>query len=335
MSKMLNSDPGGFQHGLTLVELMVSLVLGLTLSSGIISVYLESKRNFAAEEELARIQENGRFAISLLKREIMQAGFTGGYLSFTGMNKISISKDCDTNWALDLDTPVDFINNFSSTRVALSGDDLNCLDEDEVQPGTDVLSIKRTAGEPTAYAGVLLTGATAKKNQIYLRVKNYGDEKTWYRHTSTNPLPGLGPKSSIEYWEMYSRLYYIRRFSSQPGDGVPTLCVRELVDNAMTERCYVEGVENMQIVFGMDDDFSADGVPDQYLMDPDDLNAVVTVSVFLLMRSLMELAGTAVNSVKSFKLGADPNTIDTDDRYLRRIFSTTVQMRNAIVANHG
>ena len=45
------------QRGLSLVELMRSIVLGLLIVAAVIGVYLESKRNYAAEEEVARIQE--------------------------------------------------------------------------------------------------------------------------------------------------------------------------------------------------------------------------------------------------------------------------------------
>ena len=67
-------------RGFTLIELMVSVVLGLLLSLGVVNIYLGSKKNYAAEEDMARIQENGRFALNFLKRELMQVGFYGGRL---------------------------------------------------------------------------------------------------------------------------------------------------------------------------------------------------------------------------------------------------------------
>ena len=64
--------------GLTLIELMVSILLGSTFSLAIAGVYLHSKRQFAVEEAMARVQENGRFALHLLRRELSLAGFYSG-----------------------------------------------------------------------------------------------------------------------------------------------------------------------------------------------------------------------------------------------------------------
>ena len=61
--------------GLTLIELLISILLGAVLSLAISGVYLESVRNFMVENEMARLQENGRFSLNLLRRELSQAGF--------------------------------------------------------------------------------------------------------------------------------------------------------------------------------------------------------------------------------------------------------------------
>ncbi len=65
------------QKGMTLVELMVSLVLGLVIIGGVISVLLANKRSFRSNEGLAQIQESARTAFELLARDIRQAGGTG------------------------------------------------------------------------------------------------------------------------------------------------------------------------------------------------------------------------------------------------------------------
>jgi type IV pilus assembly protein PilW len=60
--------------GLTLIELMLALVLGLFLVGGVISVYLNSQQAFKATENLARLQESARFAFEQMGREIRDAG---------------------------------------------------------------------------------------------------------------------------------------------------------------------------------------------------------------------------------------------------------------------
>lgn len=66
-----------YQRGLTLVEIMVALVIGLVLMAGIIELFIGSKQTYTLHESLSRMQENGRFAIDLLNRDMRMAGHLG------------------------------------------------------------------------------------------------------------------------------------------------------------------------------------------------------------------------------------------------------------------
>ncbi len=63
------------QGGISLVEIMVALLLSLFLMGGVIQVYLSSKQTYRAQEGYSRLQENGRFALELLSRQIRMAGY--------------------------------------------------------------------------------------------------------------------------------------------------------------------------------------------------------------------------------------------------------------------
>ena len=81
------------QQGFTLVELMIALTISLILLLVIGTVFTSSRQAFRMQEDNARIQESGRFALEVLGRSIKQAGhtnvpFTGFKLAFTG-NAIS------------------------------------------------------------------------------------------------------------------------------------------------------------------------------------------------------------------------------------------------------
>jgi len=65
------------QAGLTLVELMVSLVLSLVLLGGVIQMFVSNKQGYQLSDELARMQESARFASFLLERDLRMAGYTG------------------------------------------------------------------------------------------------------------------------------------------------------------------------------------------------------------------------------------------------------------------
>ncbi|MDU9397284.1 PilW family protein [Pseudomonas sp. zfem003] len=64
------------QRGLSLVELMIGLTLGLILLLGIIQVFISSKQTFATNDAMAKLQENGRFALEFITQSARQAGYT-------------------------------------------------------------------------------------------------------------------------------------------------------------------------------------------------------------------------------------------------------------------
>lgn len=63
--------------GFTLIELMISLVLGLVVIGGVVSVLLSNKQSYRTNEGLSQIQEGARSAFELMARDIRQAGATG------------------------------------------------------------------------------------------------------------------------------------------------------------------------------------------------------------------------------------------------------------------
>lgn len=65
------------QRGLTLLELMISLVLGLILVGGIVSVVTANSQINRSTQALSQLQESARMAFELLARDIREAGGTG------------------------------------------------------------------------------------------------------------------------------------------------------------------------------------------------------------------------------------------------------------------
>lgn len=65
------------QLGVTLVELMVSLLLGLLVTGGVIQIFLSNRATYAFNEGLARVQENGRSALDALAYNVRMVGFFG------------------------------------------------------------------------------------------------------------------------------------------------------------------------------------------------------------------------------------------------------------------
>lgn len=64
------------QNGLSLIELMVALVIGLVLMIGVLQVFLASRQTYATNEAMSRLQENGRFALDYISNSARHAGYT-------------------------------------------------------------------------------------------------------------------------------------------------------------------------------------------------------------------------------------------------------------------
>lgn len=67
----------GRQRGLSVIELMVALVLGLLVVGAVLQLFIGSKATHLSNEALARVQENGRFSVELLKKEFRDVGSHG------------------------------------------------------------------------------------------------------------------------------------------------------------------------------------------------------------------------------------------------------------------
>lgn len=69
-------------RGVTLVELMVAMLLGILVAGGIITIFLSTSNSNRVQTQLARMQEDGRFAIGQLNDDLAMAG--GLYCNNTG-----------------------------------------------------------------------------------------------------------------------------------------------------------------------------------------------------------------------------------------------------------
>ncbi|HYW55700.1 MAG TPA: PilW family protein [Polaromonas sp.] len=65
------------QLGMTLIELLISLALGLAVLIGLSSVYVAVKNAFRFQEGSGRLQEDANFALDSISRELRMAGFAG------------------------------------------------------------------------------------------------------------------------------------------------------------------------------------------------------------------------------------------------------------------
>jgi type IV pilus assembly protein PilW len=68
------SQQSSKQNGFTLIELMISLALGLVLSAGVVQVMISNNSTERLNRSIASAQENGRFIIARLRNDLIMTG---------------------------------------------------------------------------------------------------------------------------------------------------------------------------------------------------------------------------------------------------------------------
>jgi len=76
------------QSGFTIVELMISVVLGLIVIAAVVNMYVGSSRSSKFTSGLQTMQENGRYGVSVLQRGFRLAG----YSSLTRLDPVDVSR---------------------------------------------------------------------------------------------------------------------------------------------------------------------------------------------------------------------------------------------------
>ncbi|HEY7772112.1 MAG TPA: PilW family protein [Marinagarivorans sp.] len=327
-------NTGSTLRGFTLIELLIALALGLTLSGAITKVYLQNNASMQQDEQIARLQENARYALKLLAREISMAGFAGGTPDQSTLAPAAVATGCATDtWSLDLTTPLDFVNNAAAgtTMNTAAGVAITCSSPADLVEDTDILSIKRTADRATLENGVKASNVASVDNQWYLRLSDNRSDKSWVNVANGAAIESTDASagSDVDYWAYYHKIYYLRNIADS-GENIPTLCAQVLKGSSFEEECYVDGIENVQIELGLDT--NEDSTPDIFKSNPSaaEMKDAVVVRLYLLARSPNEIGGYTNN--KTYYLGtttiANPN-----DGYFRRVYSTTIQIKNARLPN--
>ncbi|KGQ20483.1 Type IV fimbrial biogenesis protein PilW [Lysobacter dokdonensis DS-58] len=95
--------PRGRTLGFTLIELMVSLLLGLIVTGAAIAMFLANKRVYATTENLSRTQESVRTAYELMSRDMRESAATE---CEAGLPTVNLINNAATLWYTNFDSPV-------------------------------------------------------------------------------------------------------------------------------------------------------------------------------------------------------------------------------------
>ncbi len=313
------------EQGFTLVELMIGLVLGLVLTSGVISLFIQSRESFMIDENVARMQDQARYAMDQLTRDIRMVSFVTEPLVPGGVildPSLEVDNGCGPagvdDWVFRMtDTgtgEVNTITGVDNATGAAAAAAYACISAGELRPGSDVVAVKRVAGDVVAPAD--LVGGT-----VYMQ--SNGTVAMLYKDPAEGAVGG-----PTDNWEYRPRIYYIRNFSNVAGDGIPSLCRKVLTGGdpaTMTSECIAQGIESLQIEYGIDPD--GDGAANQYLSNPTltEIQDVVSARISLLARTTQPDTRYTDNRTYAVSNADDylPN-----DGFHRRVYSVTVMLHN-------
>lgn len=320
--------------GFTLIEWLISCVIGLFLMSGAFSVYVMSKNNTRQLQIYNEMQENGRIAINLLENDLRLAGFLGDLtgqhvrLDKNIQSRVSFNKNHDCQ-----DERGDLGGTFPATDIrgvlrpltvrhvnntGVLNNDLSCLSKIKLAPSSDVLVLKRSFGDV-----VSSNSSGWDLNRIYLATN--AERGIFFSGVDKAAQSIL---SDLQIREYQHHIYFIKETSS-----IPELRLIQLTDqiNANLSLPIVQGVERLRILIAVDESTPPDGITDKYL-PPEQVSstiwntfAITGVQLFLLIRSL-ESSPDYVNDQKyQFADGVLP---PFNDHFQRLVMQSSIQFRN-------
>jgi len=351
-------------RGFTLVEIMVALTISMLLLTGVVTLFANSRSTYESNDRLARIQENGRFALEMIARDVKAAGYWG-CAKRTTTKPLRNVLNTPTALLWNFATPVEGFNaNATDWTPALTapastdrGDtDGGGPDANGPAAGSDILVV-RGPKRDTAPQRVQLTMASGTSAiQIYkpnsglalndIAIAGSCDQASVFQVTSYTS--GAGEFDTIEHVatgtpgnsspDLNNRFYvdaseiipvqtvvYFVDTGSAPGSTGTSLWRRTGSDQVDE---VVEGVDSMQIEFGIDN-IGNNRTADNYVTADlvTDWDQVVSVRIGLLVRSLEEY-GTERDNVARQILNQTITAFN--DRRQRQIFTTTVTLRNKV-----
>jgi type IV pilus assembly protein PilW len=284
-------------QGVSLIELMVALVIGLILMAGALTVYMQSRNTFRTTDTTARLQEIGRYALDVIEPDVRLAGFWGmnnraGSIT-TALTDADIADECTTNWLTATST-------FLEGKNASYG--LSCA-ATNVSSRSDTLIVRHA--KPT----------TSAPDATKIQIQSNRLQSTIFKGAAVPTGYAASPGSETR--DLIANVYYV--------STAPALRRQSLRGAAMVDEEVIPGVEDLQVQFGVDR--GTDGFADQYV-NPDGVGTgrVVSVRVWILVRSEEPEVGYTNNATYQF---ADASYTAFNDGYRRIVLSKTIQVRNS------
>ncbi len=313
------------QRGFNLIELMVAMVIGVFLVAGALRVYTQSQSALLISEQAARLQENARYALQTIERDVRAVdlwGLTNNAADVAGVADpteavsplAANSGDCENNWSINLDIGIEGSNNANPYAGT-------CIPAGQYSANTDVLVI-RHAQSPEVdaadlQAGVLYVRSSASNGVIF-----------------EGPIEATGVSADGINSQLSTVAYWISN-SSDHDNNVPSLrrsyLTTDGINPVVISEEVIAGVEDLQVQYGVDT--TGDQSVNIYL-DFDDVvdpTAIMVARVWLRVRAEQIEQGfdedvTYLYADRRYK--ASESAVATDTKYRRLLVTKTIELRN-------
>lgn len=323
-------------RGFGLVEFMVAVTVSALLVLGIAQLFISGKDNFRTLDALSSLQENSRFAIHTLTRDLRQSGLYGcrsGKALWGSPNVAFTNTTAGTTFTTEFseDALVAFDGAWIPTPVAnpnfgafppLANNDRLAIRGARIG-GTRVVSLMANATAPVEVASV----ADFAVNDF--AVITDCQAASVARITAINTAPKLelvhGQNLTREFGDkaeayvLQTVIYYL----ASGAGGVPAL-FRKVNDQAPQE--LIRGVERLRIEYG-EDLAPFDGTADRYVAGSAaglNMRNVVSLRIGMLMVS----EDSSVRAARSRTFNLLGENFPSNDRLQRQVVVSTISLRN-------
>jgi type IV pilus assembly protein PilW len=302
-SKCIQNSGVFRQTGLSLVELLVAIALGLVLLAGIGTIYMGSQQTYRMQEANARLQENGRYALEIIGRSLRQAGADGVLTP----NLTAVAAECTAPAC----TPISGANN--TTVVVVNGNNVS----------TDSFTVQFYAGMDE------LLDMNDDGDFSDADIDCYGSRDSTGRRACGCMIKSLVQCEVVN--NVVGNQFLLQQTSAADA---PELAVVGTVNNAgaLTARL-LSGVEDLQVIYGVDADsnqsadiYTANPTAAQW---PNVVTAKVCVMLFSIEQGLATTSQRPLDCPRALGMATgQPNVIN--DTRLHRAFVATFNLRNRV-----
>lgn len=328
------------QRGLSLIELMISITIGLLILSAMTTLFVNQSRTRGELDKSNRMIDNGRYALEILSDNLKVAGFYGNYLPSGA--PAATPDPCTlatiTNAATNLDVLRHHVQGYdAAVAVPPSAGQIASLPAScgftytagsatTLKAGSDMLVLRRASTSTVA-------AAAAAAATTYLQVSNCSTDTVSYQIApGTAAFTTFHDKdcaTSANLRPFMVQIYFVSP-ENNVGDGIPTLKRRELdvATGAFVTTPLVEGIEYMQVDYGLDAD--ADGVADSYTNCSActfaDWPNIMSIRISIIARNIETTAGHT--DTKSYALGSGGTFGSFGDAYKRHAYTQVIRLVN-------